>query len=291
MKTMLKKNLVKTGFFILIMPITGINGESRKSEFVMKPENYLFLNRVDTSISGRLDSITTIASTSTGFAKRIVDAPKIQLNKQATKYVKSFLIREDEALTKVQARSKAYFSIIDTVFTKYNLPLELKYLAIIESDLKTSAVSRVGAKGMWQFMPETARDLGLKVTKNYDERKHVYKSTVAAAKYLKDLYKEFGDWLLVLAAYNGGPGTVYKAIKKSGSRNFWALQSFLPEESRGHVKRYIGTHYFFEGEGGLTTLTKSETINYLKALEAFKLTENVTGNSSVDSSSVVLNSK
>ena len=257
----------------------------------MKPENYLFLNRVDTSISGRLDSITTIASTSTGFAKRIVDAPKIQLNKQATKYVKSFLNREDEALTKVQARSKAYFSIIDTVFTKYNLPLELKYLAIIESDLKTSAVSRVGAKGMWQFMPETARDLGLKVTKNYDERKHVYKSTVAAAKYLKDLYKEFGDWLLVLAAYNGGPGTVYKAIKKSGSRNFWALQSFLPEESRGHVKRYIGTHYFFEGEGGLTTLTKSETINYLKALEAFKLTENVTGNSSVDSSSVVLNSK
>ena len=282
---MLKKNLVKTGFFILIMPITGINEGPKSSQYVMKTENYLFLNRMDTSISDRLDSITTIASTSTGYAKKIVDAPKIQLNKHATKYVKSFLIREDEALTKVQARSKAYFKIIDTVFAKYNLPLELKYLAIIESDLKTTAVSKVGAKGMWQFMPETARDLGLKVTKNYDERKHVYKSTVAAAKYLKDLYAEFGDWLLVLAAYNGGPGTVYKAIKKSGSRNFWALQSFLPEESRGHVKRYIGTHYFFEGEGGITTLTKAETINYLKALDAFKLTEEVT-----EGTSVVINS-
>ena len=286
MKTMLKKNLVKTGFFFLIMPVTGINGEPKTSQFAIKTENYLFLNRMDTSISSRLDSITIIASTSTGFAKKIADAPKIQLNKHATKYVKSFLIREEEALTKVQARSKSYFRIIDTVFTQYNLPLELKYLAIIESDLKTSAVSKVGAKGMWQFMPQTARELGLKVTKNYDERKHVYKSTVAAAKYLKDLYAEFGDWLLVLAAYNGGPGTVYKAIKKSGSRNFWALQSFLPEESRGHVKRFIGTHYFFEGEGGLTTLTKSETINYLKALDAFKLTETVS-----DSTSVVVNSK
>lgn len=283
---MLKKNLVKTGFFILIMPITGINGELKSSQYVMKTEDNLFMNRMDTSISERLDSITTITSTSTAFAKKTAEAPKIQLNKQAAKYVKSFLIREDEALTKVQARSKAYFRIIDTVFTKYNLPLELKYLAIIESDLKTSAVSKVGAKGMWQFMPQTARELGLKVTKDYDERKHVYKSTVAAAKYLRDLYAQFGDWLLVLAAYNGGPGTVYKAIRKSGSRNFWALQSFLPEESRGHVKRFIGTHYFFEGQAGLTTLTKAETINYLKALDAFKLTEAVT-----DSTSVVVNSK
>jgi membrane-bound lytic murein transglycosylase D len=281
---MLKKNLVKTGFFILLMPITGINGEPKSSQYVMRPENYLFLNRVDTSISGKLDSLTTIASTSTGFAKKMADAPKIELNKHATKFVKTYLVREDEALTKVKARSKAYF--IDTVFTKYKLPLELKYLAIIESDLKTSAVSKVGAKGMWQFMPQTARELGLKVTKDYDERKHVYKSTVAAAKYLKDLYAEFGDWLLVLAAYNGGPGTVYKAIKKSGSRNFWALQYFLPEESRGHVKRYIGTHYFFEGEGGLTTLTKAETINYLKALDAFKLTEEIT-----EDASVAVNSK
>ncbi|MGZ8538875.1 MAG: transglycosylase SLT domain-containing protein, partial [Flavisolibacter sp.] len=175
---MLKKNLAKTGFFILLLPITGINGEPKSSQFEMKAENYLFLNRMDTSISERLDSITIIASTSTGYAKKIVDAPKIQLNKHAAKYVKSFLIREDEALTKVQARSKSYFRIIDTIFTKYNLPLELKYLAIIESDLKTTAVSRVCAKGMWQFMPQTARELGLKITKDHDERKHVYKSTV-----------------------------------------------------------------------------------------------------------------
>ena len=104
----------------------------------------------------------------------------------------------------------------------------------------------------------------------YDERTHFYKSTVAAAKYLKDLYGEFNDWLLVIAAYNSGPGPIYKAIKKSGSRNFWALQQYLPEESRGHVKRFIGTHYFFEGQGSLVTLTKSETARYLKQVEDFK---------------------
>jgi membrane-bound lytic murein transglycosylase D len=183
--------------------------------------------------------------------------------------MKEFLKREKEALDKVKQRSAAYFKVIDTVFTKYGLPTELKYLAVVESYLKTNAVSRVGAKGMWQFMPQTARDLGLKITKKYDERTYLYKSTVAAARYLKDLYSEFGDWLLVMAAYNGGPGTVHKAIRRSGSRNFWALQYYLPAESRAHVKGFIGTHYYFEGEAGYTTLTKSETIAYKKALEAF----------------------
>jgi membrane-bound lytic murein transglycosylase D len=145
----------------------------------------------------------------------------------------------------------------------------MKYLAVIESDLKTTAVSRVGAKGMWQLMPGTARDLGLKVTKKYDERTHAYKSTVAAAKYLRDLYAEYGDWLLVLAAYNGGPGKVNYAIRKSGSRNFWVLQHYLPAESRGHVKRFIGTHYYFEGKGSITTLTKAEANAYKKAVAEY----------------------
>ena len=171
-----------------------------------------------------------------------------------------------------KARGAAYFKTIEDIFGKYGLPAELKYLAVVESYLKTNAVSRVGAKGMWQLMPTTARELGLKVNSKYDERTHFYKSTVAAAKYLKDLHKEFGDWLLVIAAYNGGPGTVYNAIKKSGSRNFWTLQNYLPMESRAHVKRYIGTHYYFEGKGGLTTMTKAETIKYNKAMEDFKIT-------------------
>jgi membrane-bound lytic murein transglycosylase D len=107
-------------------------------------------------------------------------------------------------------------------------------------------------------MPVTAKELGLKIAGKTDERTHTYRSTVAAAKYLRYLYGEFGDWLLVLAAYNSGPGTVYKAIKKAGSKNFWSLQSLLPAESRGHVKRFISIHYFFEGEGSVATQTKAE---------------------------------
>jgi membrane-bound lytic murein transglycosylase D len=124
--------------------------------------------------------------------------------------------------------------------------------------------------GIWQLMPGTAKTLGLAVTKKYDERKLTYKSTKAAAKYLNDLYDQFGDWLLVLAAYNSGPGPVYTAIKKSGSRNFWTLQHYLPLETKLHVKRFISTHYFFEGEGSVTTLTKTEAAEYLKALAKFK---------------------
>ena len=136
--------------------------------------------------------------------------------------------------------------IIDSVLNHYGLPLELKYLAVIESELKPSAVSRVGAKGPWQLMPSTAHDLGLKVSHRSDERTDYYMSTRAAAKYLRDLHREFGDWLLVLAAYNGGPVPVYRAIHKAHSRNFWVLERYLPAESRWHVKKFIATAYYFE---------------------------------------------
>jgi len=188
---------------------------------------------------------------------------KIQLNPRAAKFANAYLKENEEALEHVRERSKYCFRMMDSVFTRYELPVELKYLAVIESELKRDAVSHVGAVGPWQFMPSTARLLGLKITSKYDERKYYTKSTVAAAKYLRDLYCEFGDWLLVIAAYNGGPVPVYKAIKKSGSKNFWKLQAFLPAETRGHVKRFISTHYYFEGQGGVTTLTKSEMNHYL----------------------------
>src|SRR5207342_2866609 len=103
----------------------------------------------------------------------------------------------------------------------------------------------------------------------YDERTDYYKSTMAAARYLKDLYALFDDWLLVLAAYNGGPGPVYTAIRESGSKDFWILQDYLPSESREHVKKFIATHYYFEGRGSETTLTKAENRKYKKSLNAF----------------------
>jgi membrane-bound lytic murein transglycosylase D len=166
-----------------------------------------------------------------------------------TRYMNSYLKENRETLQKIKQRNASYFKVMDAMFTKYKLPSDLKYLAVVESELKYNAVSKVGAVGYWQLMPETAQLLGLKVTPGYDERKHLYKSTRAAAIYLRDLHREFGDWLLVLAAYNCGPGPVYKAIRKSGSRDFWKLQAYLPAETRGHVKRIIATRYYFEGQG------------------------------------------
>ena len=197
------------------------------------------------------------------------EAPRIGLRKEAMKFANTYLAKNSELLQKIKEKHPSYFRIMDSVFKKYDLPMELKHLAIIESQLNTKARSRVGAVGPWQFMATTARLLSLKVTTKYDERTHFYKSTVAAAKYLRDLHKLFDDWLLVIAAYNCGPGPVYKAIKKSGSRNFWKLQQFLPEETRGHVKKFISTHYYYEGKGSVTTLTKHEADMHRKKMLAF----------------------
>lgn len=189
----------------------------------------------------------------------------VKLNTRAVSFVKDYMESEGKNLEKMKSWGQPYFNTIDQVLVKYNLPKELKYLAVIESELKPTARSWVGAVGPWQLMPETARLLGLKVNAKIDERKNYQKSTKAAAIYLKDLYNEFGDWLLVIAAYNGGSANVYSAIRKSGSRNFWKLQYFLPAESRNHVKKFIATHYIFEGQGGLTTLTRQEIEEQLGA--------------------------
>jgi len=167
-------------------------------------------------------------------------------DKKGLKFVNNYIRNNDENLTVVKERSEMPFTVIDSVLTRFHLPLELKYLAVIESELKPTAVSRVGAKGTWQLMRGTAHELGLKVNRQTDERKDLAKSTKAAAKYLRDLHHEFGDWLLVLAAYNGGPLPVQRAIHKAHSRNFWALQQYLPAESRMHVKKFIATTYYFE---------------------------------------------
>lgn len=199
----------------------------------------------------------------------------IRLNPRAVSFVQDYMENNSEDLLKMKGWGRPYFTMMDAVLKQHGLPGELKYLAVIESKLKTSAVSWAGAVGPWQFMPQTARDLGLKVNRKVDERTHFVKSTHAAARYLNDLYKEFGDWLLVIAAYNGGPGNVYSAIRKSGSRNFWVLQRYLPNETRNHVKKFIGTHYVFEGQGGITTLTKAETAEQIGAVSQFMASRNL----------------
>lgn len=176
-----------------------------------------------------------------------------QVNPNAESYMQDYLRVHTNSLNQMKSWGQPYFTLIDNVLSQYGLPRELKYLAVIESNLSTRATSWVGAGGPWQFMPYTARDYGLVVNNVLDERRDYYKSTHAAARYLLTLYGQMKDWLLVIAAYNGGPGRVYSAIKKSGSRNFWDLQYYLPTESRNHVKKFIATHYIMEGTGGVTT--------------------------------------
>lgn len=179
-----------------------------------------------------------------------------QINPSAEIFVQGYIKAHGNYLQKMKGWGQPYFNLIENVLSQYGLPKELKYIAVIESNLSTGATSRVGAGGPWQFMPYTARDYGLVVNDNLDERRDYLKSTHAAARYLLSLYRQMHDWLLVMAAYNGGPGRVYNAIKKSGSNDFWRLQYYLPEESRTYVKRFIATHYIMEGKGNASTFTR-----------------------------------
>lgn len=184
-----------------------------------------------------------------------------KLNPLAISFVADYMQRFGGGLQKMKSWAKPQFDMMDGVLKQHGLPVELKYLAVIESRLQPFAVSWAGAVGPWQFMAETGRLMGLRIGATLDERTDFFKSTHAAARYLNQLYRQYGDWLLVIAAYNCGPGGVQHAIRRSGSRNFWDLQYYLPEESRLHVKKFIATHYIMEGDGGVTTLTGREAAN------------------------------
>ena len=185
-----------------------------------------------------------------------------QLNPKAIPFVQNYIETEGAELERMKIWGKPYFDMFDGIFTHYGLPKELKYLCVIESSLVANRVSTAGAAGPWQIMPKVARHMGLIINRRTDQRKNFTKSTHAAAKILKELYRQFDDWLLVIAAYNCGAGRLRQAIKKSGSSDFWDLQAYLPAETRAHVKRFIGSHYIFEGSGGLTTMTAAEILDY-----------------------------
>ncbi len=189
-----------------------------------------------------------------------------KLNPIMASFIKGYKKRETEEYGDMKIWGKNYLQLMDEILAQNGLPIELKYLSVIESNLQAGTVSSSGATGPWQLMADEGRMFGLTMKKKNDERKDFEKSTEVAASLLKNLYTQFGDWLLVIAAYNCGCGGMRKAINKAGSKNYWELEKYLPEQTRTHVKKYIATHYIFEGSGGWTTVTNDEALECSAAI-------------------------
>lgn len=170
---------------------------------------------------------------------------EMTFNPITKQYIEFYSKKRRKIVSYMLGNSEYYFPYFEEALDQYGLPLELKYLPIIESALNPRAVSRARAVGLWQFILPTGKLYGLKVTSFIDERMDVIKSSDAAARYLRDLFNVFQDWQLALAAYNCGPGNVNKAIKRSGKNTFWGIYNYLPRETRGYVPAFIGAAIHF----------------------------------------------
>ncbi|WP_439183922.1 transglycosylase SLT domain-containing protein [Carboxylicivirga taeanensis] len=169
---------------------------------------------------------------------------KLDYNAKVQAFIDVYTVKRREHLANIIGRSEFYFPLFEEYLAKYELPLELKYLAIVESALEPTAKSKSGAMGLWQFLYHTSRMFDLEVDNYVDERCDPVKSTEAACRYLKYLYRNLNDWQLALAAYNGGIGVVQKAIERSGGKtNFWELQPYLPKEVQSYVPAFIAVNY------------------------------------------------
>jgi membrane-bound lytic murein transglycosylase D len=170
----------------------------------------------------------------------------LEYNQHVKGYINMYAKKGHNQTARMLGLAEIYFPMFEAALDKYNIPLELKYLAIVESALNPTAGSRVGAKGLWQFMYATGKMYGLKQNSMVDDRYDPYKATEAACKYLLDLYSIYHDWNLVLAAYNSGPGNVNRAIRRAGGlKNYWAIWPFLPRETRGYIPAFIAVNYIF----------------------------------------------
>ncbi|MCB0558232.1 MAG: transglycosylase SLT domain-containing protein [Lewinellaceae bacterium] len=161
-------------------------------------------------------------------------------------YIKGYLFWNRDKTERILGRTVLYFPLMEEYLSKRNMPDKLKYLSVVESALYPHGVSRVGAVGLWQFMPETGKEYGLEINEFVDERKDPNKSTQAALDYLSRQYMKYGDWALALAAYNSGSGRVSRAIKRGRSKNFWRIRRYLPRETRNYVPAYIAATYMME---------------------------------------------
>jgi membrane-bound lytic murein transglycosylase D len=176
--------------------------------------------------------------------RRMPTAMEMVYNEVVQKFIERYSGRLRHSISYMLGASNFYMPIFEEALDAYNLPLELKYLPVIESALNPKAVSRAGASGLWQFMITTGKQYGLNVNSLVDERRDPVKASYAAAHYLSDLYKVFGDWNLVIAAYNCGPETINRAIRRSkGEKDYWQIYPYLPKETRGYVPAFIAANY------------------------------------------------
>nr|WP_073572023.1 LysM peptidoglycan-binding domain-containing protein [Algoriphagus zhangzhouensis] len=204
-----------------------------------------------------------------------------KLNDRIFSFIQYFTVRNRDYTKMVLARKDLFFPMFDEMLEKHEMPAEVKYLAIIESGLDPQIRSRVGAMGLWQFMPATGRMYGMNVNPDVDDRMDPELATESAAKYLKSLYRMFGDWELALAAYNCGPGNVRKAIRRSGGKKtFWEIYNYLPRETRGYIPQFqamlyilnhLDEHNFHPEEP--TYAVAYEKIRFDRAMSLEKLAE------------------
>ena len=229
----------------------GLNPEDYSPEVTDSLLNIWYLHR---QVAGdridegyNMDSIHFSSNVSDAVMKERLENMNSFITLPYNETVRNYMVLYSEKMpTKmgnIMSLCQYYMPIFEETFSQYDLPDELKYVAIIESALNPVAVSRAGAKGMWQFMTKTAKGYGLEINSFVDERLDPFKSSDAAARYLKDSYRLFGDWNLAISSYNCGPGNVNKAIRRGGRRDFWSVYEYLPRETRGYVPAFVGAMY------------------------------------------------
>ncbi len=267
-----------------------INGEVKNIDAIKyAPDDSLSTDSLDTILSDKLDALVDSwyvqnafavdslenAYTNDGNQKELPDSVYISrlqnldsfipmpFNESVKKFINFYLNKRGGQVAIMMGLTNYYFPLFEEALARYDLPAELKYLPIIESALNPKIVSKAGASGLWQFMYGTAKMYGLEINSYIDERNDPVKSTDAAARYLRDLYAIYGDWHVVIAAYNCGPGNINKAVRRSGGKqSYWEIYSRLPKETRGYVPIFIAANY---------VMNHSQEHNLFPVMPSFKM--------------------